>query len=135
MIIFNQQISELMNDAMVDIHNNHCIDDNGNILYCQMYFGSLNGIYRQFPGVESTKNIDGTIPNFDPRLRQWYISAASGQHTIVLLIDVSESMRQNKRLSQLQTAVKSLLNILPSSSWVTIVAFNEGVILPCFGMF
>ena len=122
---------------MVSIHQEHCIGDNGNVEtveYCQMYFGSLNGIYRQFPGVESTVNTDGNIPNFDPRLRPWYIAAASGEHIIVILMDVSDSMRQNRRIAQLQTAVKSLLHILPSSTWISIVAFNDDVILPCFGV-
>ena len=123
-----------MNNMMIDLHENHCIDDQGNIEYCQMYFGSLNGIYRQFPGVPSIPNKDGSFPNYDPRLRPWFMAAAAGEHIIVFLLDISDSMNQNSRITKMKSALKSQLNLLPSSTWLTIIAFNDDILLPCFRM-
>eukprot|EP01084_Bolivina_argentea_P192954 331140_1 len=129
-------ISELMTEVIVDMNKKNCIhSDDGDIEYCQMYFGSINGVFRGFPAVQSEKNSDGSFPNFDPRLRPWFFNAVSGSHhTIIILIEMSDLIKQNDKLSQLKTAVKTVLNILPLSSWVTVIAFNDNVILPCFGI-
>eukprot|EP01084_Bolivina_argentea_P003407 6391_1 len=125
------QISELLDDTMVTLYNNYCRDENGNHEYCNMYFGTINGVHTQFPGVENTKSAN-IYDNFDPRFRPWYVSAATGSKDVVILFDASGSMRENGRLQLAKEAVISVLRTLGSSSFVNVVAFSDNIELSCF---
>ena len=85
----NAQISSLMEDAMISLHNEFCVDEGGHNSFCSMYFGSINGVFRQFPGVESSRTDSGAYSSYDPRFRPWYVSAASGNKDVVVLIDIN----------------------------------------------
>ena len=68
-----------MNDVMVSIHEKHCIGDNGNVETDRILsdvFWFIEWCLSTVPGVKSTVDTDGNIPNFDPRLRPWYIAAS-----------------------------------------------------------
>ena len=120
----------LLDNVMVDLHDTYCTDDDE---YCMMYFGTINGLFRQFPGVENSMDGD-EYADYDPRFRPWYVSAATGSKNVVILIDKSGSMADNDRLTIAKAAVISVLQTLGSSSFVSVVAFNGEVYLSCFGM-
>ena len=76
----------------------------------------------------------GNYRNYDPRFRPWYVSAASGSKDVVILLDISESMKKNGRMALAKSAVISVLNTLGQSSMVSVVAFNDqGLEFSCFG--
>lgn len=56
------------------------------------YFGSATGVYRTFPGHYWPSNFIGFPEDYDPRVRPWYIAAASGAKDVVLVLDGSLSM-------------------------------------------
>ena len=99
-----------------------------------MYFGTINGLFRVFPGTENSKDSNGNYRSYDPRFRPWYVLAASGSKDVVILLDVSGSMLQNGRMALAKEAVISVLKTLGQSSLVSVVAFNHEVVLSCFGL-
>eukprot|EP01084_Bolivina_argentea_P291595 501157_1 len=125
------RISELLDRTMTDLYDKHCTNDGGNDEYCMMYFGTINGVFRQFPGTENTKE-DGEYKDYDPRFRPWYVSAASGGKDVVILVDTSGSMAEGSRLGLAKKAVKSVLRTLGQSSFVNVVQFHDGIRLSCF---
>eukprot|EP01084_Bolivina_argentea_P291596 501158_1 len=125
------QLSQLLDSTMVQLYNDHCIDEEGSREYCNMYFGTINGVFRQFPGVENSIT-NNKYNDYDPRFRPWYVSAASGSKDVVILLDVSGSMRDNGRIGLAKEAVLSVLNTLGSSSFVNVVAFSDELKRTCF---
>ena len=61
------------------------------------YFGSETGMYRIFPGHEWDVNFAGFRPEFDPRVRPWYLSATSGPKNVAIFLDCSRSMNYDDR--------------------------------------
>ena len=55
----------LLDNLMKGLHDEYCTPIGE---YCMMYFGTINGLFRQFPGVESPKD-GNTYANYDPRFR------------------------------------------------------------------
>ena len=111
------------------LHEDNCVDPDGNMEYCHIYFASVNGVLTEFP-MSSTP-----ILNFDPRMRPWYVSAGSGDKTIVLLIDISHLMKRRQRLKLAKQAILSVLDGLQSNSFIAIIAFNDELSFSCFGMY
>ena len=105
----------------------------GSTSYCSMFFGTVNGLFRGFPGTEASTDDNGKYNSYDPRFRPWYVTAASGSKDVVILLDISGSMMQNGRMALAKEAVKSALNTLGQSSMVAVVAFNDDIELTCFG--
>eukprot|EP01083_Nonionella_stella_P121869 366305_1 len=126
------QISQLLDATMLDLHDEHCVDNNGNEMYCNMYFGTANGVFRQYPGGENSKS-NGVYKSYDPRYRPWYVSAATARKDVIIIIDQSGSMQENNRMTIAKEAVISVLNTLGQASFVSVVAFNDEVTLSCFG--
>jgi len=127
------QISLLMEETMLDLHDDYCVDSDGNEKYCSVYFGSVNGLFRKYPGVESPRDDRGNYISYDPRFRPWYVSAASGSKDVVILLDISGSMKTADRITLAKNAVISVLSTLGSSSMVAVVAFNHEITRSCFG--
>ena len=73
------QISLLLDNVMMDLYDKYCTPEGE---YCMMYFGTINGLFRQYPGVESSKNGDD-YADYDPRFRPWYVSAAAGSKKLL----------------------------------------------------
>jgi len=63
--------------------------------------------------------------NYDPRFRSWYVSAASGPKDVVIVLDVSGSMRQNDRMNIMQTAALRLLDTFTDVDYVSLVSFSS----------
>eukprot|EP01083_Nonionella_stella_P276342 938905_1 len=129
---FDATISSLLTNAMIDIHEQHCVTDGDVNTYCSMYFGMTSGVFRQFPAKENSRDDSGDYKSYDPRYRPWYVKAASGSKDMVILLDISGSMSINNRLSIAKSAVISVLNTLTSDSLVNIVAFSSGITMSCF---
>uniref|UniRef100_A0A4W4EP12 VWFA domain-containing protein n=1 Tax=Electrophorus electricus TaxID=8005 RepID=A0A4W4EP12_ELEEL len=87
------------------------------------YFGSAKGFFRQYPGIKWTPDEHGVIA-FDCRNRKWYIQAATSPKDVVILLDVSGSMK-GLRLTIAKQTVSSILDTLGDDDFFNIIAYNE----------
>ncbi|XP_064627789.1 voltage-dependent calcium channel subunit alpha-2/delta-2-like [Lineus longissimus] len=85
------------------------------------YFGSSNGVHRQFPGREWQSNFIGFREDFDPRLRPWYIAATSGPKDIVIILDGSTSMSANECLMKMKKVAKTLIGSLSPQDYLNVI--------------
>ncbi|GAX26355.1 voltage-dependent calcium channel alpha-2/delta-4 [Fistulifera solaris] len=84
-----------------------------------MYFGSTTGVFRYYPG-RRTKDC-GT---YDPRPRPWNVAPSSGPKNIVLVLDKSGSMKEN-RMTLMKKAAIRVIETLTMSDRIAIVVFDE----------
>ncbi|XP_035858508.1 voltage-dependent calcium channel subunit alpha-2/delta-3 isoform X4 [Sander lucioperca] len=95
------------------------------------YFGSAKGFFRQYPGVKWHPDEHGVI-GFDCRNRKWYIQAATSPKDVVILVDVSGSMK-GLRLTIARQTVSSILDTLGEDDFFNIIAYNQEIhyVEPC----
>ncbi|XP_037108816.1 voltage-dependent calcium channel subunit alpha-2/delta-3 [Syngnathus acus] len=95
------------------------------------YFGSAKGFFRQYPGVKWHTDENGVI-GFDCRNRKWYIQAATSPKDVVILVDVSGSMK-GLRLTIARQTVSSILDTLGDDDFFNIIAYNQNIhyVEPC----
>ncbi|GCB72502.1 hypothetical protein scyTo_0002027 [Scyliorhinus torazame] len=95
------------------------------------YFGSANGFFRQYPGVKWEPDENGVIA-FDCRNRKWYIQAATSPKDVIILVDVSGSMK-GLRMTIAKQTVSSILDTLGDDDFFNIIAYNEELhyVEPC----
>ncbi|MBN3315448.1 CA2D3 protein, partial [Atractosteus spatula] len=86
------------------------------------YFGSAKGFFRQYPGIKWNPDEHGVIA-FDCRNRKWYIQAATSPKDVVILVDVSGSMK-GLRLTIARQTVSSILDTLGDDDFFNIIASN-----------
>ena len=107
--------------------------DVGDDLSAWVYFGTTTGTYHSFPGNVRGREND-QCDAYDPRLRPWYVRAASGPKSVVYVLDVSGSMSHNNspgrpargsRLDAVKSAVAASLATLTPSDFVGIVTFSS----------
>ncbi|XP_041748110.1 voltage-dependent calcium channel subunit alpha-2/delta-3-like isoform X2 [Coregonus clupeaformis] len=89
------------------------------------YFGSAKGFFRQYPGVKWHPDEHGVIA-FDCRNRKWYIQAATSPKDVVILVDVSGSMK-GLRLTIARQTVSSILDTLGDDDFFNIIAYNQEI--------
>ncbi|XP_064199434.1 voltage-dependent calcium channel subunit alpha-2/delta-4 isoform X2 [Anguilla rostrata] len=96
------------------------------------YFGSSTGFFRLYPGIKWTPDENGVI-TFDCRNRNWYIQAATSPKDIVIVVDVSGSMK-GLRLTIAKHTIRTILDTLGENDFVNIIAYNDYVhyVEPCF---
>ncbi|XP_037600515.1 voltage-dependent calcium channel subunit alpha-2/delta-4 isoform X2 [Cebus imitator] len=96
------------------------------------YFGSATGFFRIYPGIKWTPDENGVV-TFDCRNRGWYIQAATSPKDIVILVDVSGSMK-GLRMTIAKHTITTILDTLGENDFVNIIAYNDYVhyIEPCF---
>lgn len=92
-------------------------NSNSNIIPKWQYIGTYNGIFRSFPGVESCSA-------YDPRIRKWYVGAATGAKNVMIILDISGSMIQGSRLSIAKKAAIKVIDTLNNFDWVGVVLFS-----------
>ncbi|KFU87796.1 Voltage-dependent calcium channel subunit alpha-2/delta-4, partial [Chaetura pelagica] len=96
------------------------------------YFGSSTGFFRLYPGIKWLPDENGVI-SFDCRNRGWYIQAATSPKDIVIVVDVSGSMK-GLRLTIAKHTIVTILDTLGENDFVNIIAYNDYVhfLEPCF---
>ncbi|XP_069048199.1 voltage-dependent calcium channel subunit alpha-2/delta-4 isoform X3 [Lepisosteus oculatus] len=96
------------------------------------YFGSSTGFFRLYPGIKWTPDENGVIA-FDCRNRNWYIQAATSPKDIVIVIDISGSMK-GLRMTIAKHTITTILDTLGENDFVNIIAYNDYVhyVEPCF---
>ncbi|XP_064422513.1 voltage-dependent calcium channel subunit alpha-2/delta-3 [Latimeria chalumnae] len=116
--------SEALNKVFVDN-----FDRDPSLIW--QYFGSAKGFFRQYPGIKWEPDENGVIA-FDCRNRKWYIQAATSPKDVVILVDVSGSMKGLRLMIAKQT-VSSILDTLGDDDFFNIVAYNEELhyVEPC----
>ncbi|XP_034367844.1 voltage-dependent calcium channel subunit alpha-2/delta-4 isoform X2 [Arvicanthis niloticus] len=96
------------------------------------YFGSSTGFFRIYPGIKWIPDENGVIA-FDCRNRGWYIQAATSPKDIVILVDVSGSMK-GLRMAIAKHTITTILDTLGENDFVNIIAYSDYVhyVEPCF---
>jgi len=87
-----------------------------------MYYGSDSGVFRIYPA--NPKQCPSKYNTYDPRLRPWYVAAASGPKDVVLVLDTSGSMGSYNRLNIMKDAAKYVINTLSVGDYVSVITFN-----------
>lgn len=78
-----------------------------------------------FQGIKWKPDEHGVIA-FDCRNRKWYIQAATSPKDVVILVDVSGSMK-GLRLTIARQTVSSILDTLGDDDFFNIIAVSGGV--------
>uniref|UniRef100_A0A671W5J1 Calcium voltage-gated channel auxiliary subunit alpha2delta 4 n=1 Tax=Sparus aurata TaxID=8175 RepID=A0A671W5J1_SPAAU len=96
------------------------------------YFGSSTGFFRLYPGIQWIPDDNGVV-TFDSRNRNWYIQAATSPKDVVIVVDVSGSMK-GLRLTIAKHTINTILDTLGENDFVNIIAYSDYVryVEPCF---
>ncbi|XP_063052079.1 voltage-dependent calcium channel subunit alpha-2/delta-4 [Engraulis encrasicolus] len=96
------------------------------------YFGSSTGFFRVYPGIKWTPDANGVV-NFDCRNRNWYIQAATSPKDIIIVVDISGSMKGLK-LTIAKHTINTILDTLGENDFVNVIAYTDYVryVEPCF---
>eukprot|EP00168_Porphyra_purpurea_P015103 TRINITY_DN4523_c0_g1_i3.p1 TRINITY_DN4523_c0_g1~~TRINITY_DN4523_c0_g1_i3.p1 ORF type:complete len:267 (-),score=85.60 TRINITY_DN4523_c0_g1_i3:1793-2536(-) len=96
------------------------------------FVSTARGTDRIFPGHRREHNgPNGTCRPYDPRLRPWFASAASGPLDVVIALDASATMGATKtssgrsRMDAAKAAVVNLLGTLDWASYVGVVRYSD----------
>lgn len=89
------------------------------------YFGNVDGNFVIYPAQEWGNDAAGKCSTYDPRLRPWYVAAASGPKNLVVMLDTSGSMGQASRLSIAKQAATAVVNALSFVDYFAIVEFSS----------
>uniref|UniRef100_G1K855 Calcium voltage-gated channel auxiliary subunit alpha2delta 4 n=1 Tax=Anolis carolinensis TaxID=28377 RepID=G1K855_ANOCA len=89
------------------------------------YFGSSTGFFRLYPGIKWTPDDNGVL-SFDCRNRGWYIQAATSPKDIVIVVDISGSMK-GLLLTIAKHTIVTILDTLGENDFVNIIAYNDYV--------
>lgn len=92
-----------------------------------LYYGSESGIFWNYPGFLWERDDADSLQcsaSYDPRLRPWYVSGASGPKNVVLILDTSGSMGQYGRLDSMKEAAKRVVGGLTHADSVAVVRFS-----------
>jgi von Willebrand factor type A domain len=104
------------------------LQNSGRLASGWQYFGTKTGVFRTFPArVWDDVAVSG-CGDFEFRSSQWYASAASGTKSIVILFDVSWSMKEESRFSMGIDAVSAVLDTLSPQDAFDVVAFGSSVV-------
>ncbi len=68
-IILDAQLTEVLDAKKIFVKNAKLLGGEND--YLTQYFGTVNGVFRIWPGRETSKNDDGTYKSYDPRYRPW----------------------------------------------------------------
>ena len=86
--------------------------------FWQYYGDQSTGIWKFYPGGGDT------CSEYDPRMRPWYSSAATGPKDVVIVIDTSGSMGRLGRLEAAQNAADAVIDTLNAADFATVIAFD-----------
>jgi len=87
------------------------------------YFGANNGLFRQTSALGRKD-----CGSYDPRIRPWFVAAASGPKDVVLVIDGTNSMaRIDGALKVTREAAIAVVETLNVDDFFTNIAFTNDV--------
>ncbi|XP_053487207.1 voltage-dependent calcium channel subunit alpha-2/delta-4 isoform X2 [Ictalurus furcatus] len=87
------------------------------------FFGSSTGFFRLYPGIKWTPDPNGVVA-FDCRNRNWYIQAATSPKDIIIVVDISGSMKGLK-LTIAKHTINTILDTLGENDFVNIIAVGR----------
>uniref|UniRef100_A0AAY4DA41 VWFA domain-containing protein n=1 Tax=Denticeps clupeoides TaxID=299321 RepID=A0AAY4DA41_9TELE len=118
-------MSEALNDIFVDN-----FEKDPTLTW--QYFGSATGFFRLYPGIQWTPDENGVVA-FDARNRNWYIQAATSPKDIIIVVDISGSMK-GLRLTIAKHTINTILETLGENDFVNVIAYSDYVsyVEPCF---
>ncbi|XP_056223466.1 voltage-dependent calcium channel subunit alpha-2/delta-4 isoform X2 [Seriola aureovittata] len=124
-ILNGAYMSEALNDVFID---NFQKDPT----LTWQYFGSSTGFFRLYPGIQWIPDENGVV-TFDCRNRNWYIQAATSPKDVVIVVDVSGSMK-GLRLTIAKHTINTILDTLGENDFVNIIAYSDYIryVEPCF---
>ncbi|XP_054862492.1 voltage-dependent calcium channel subunit alpha-2/delta-4 isoform X3 [Amphiprion ocellaris] len=124
-IVNGVYMSEALNDIFID---NFQKDPT----LTWQYFGSSTGFFRLYPGIQWIPDENGVV-TFDCRNRNWYIQAATSPKDVIIVVDVSGSMK-GLRLTIAKHTINTILDTLGENDFVNIIAYSDYVryVEPCF---
>lgn len=110
------------------------------------YLASTAGAMQLFPGVQWRHQYqpDPSVscreevpagkpcPSFDPRIRPWYITAAAGSKSIIIILDVSSSMGSNSRIEIAISAALSVIDGLSRKDRLALIFFSDNAFTCAF---
>ncbi|XP_037622222.1 voltage-dependent calcium channel subunit alpha-2/delta-4-like isoform X3 [Sebastes umbrosus] len=96
------------------------------------FFGSSTGFFRIYPGIKWTPD-SNNVAAFDCRNRNWYIQAATSPKDIIIMVDISGSMKGLKMTIAKHT-INTILDTLGENDFVNVIAYTDYVryVEPCF---
>uniref|UniRef100_A0A8C6MGD2 Calcium voltage-gated channel auxiliary subunit alpha2delta 4 n=1 Tax=Nothobranchius furzeri TaxID=105023 RepID=A0A8C6MGD2_NOTFU len=89
------------------------------------YFGSSFGFFRIYPGIKWTPDTNGVVA-FDCRNRNWYIQAATSPKDIIIMVDISGSMKGLK-ITIAKHTINTILDTLGENDFVNVIAYTDYV--------
>jgi hypothetical protein len=90
--------------------------------YVNTYFGADNGLFRQTPALGRKD-----CGSYDPRIRPWFVAAASGPKDVVLVIDGRNSMVRIDGGLRVREAARAVVETLNVNDRFTVIAFTNDV--------
>uniref|UniRef100_A0A087Y661 Calcium voltage-gated channel auxiliary subunit alpha2delta 4 n=1 Tax=Poecilia formosa TaxID=48698 RepID=A0A087Y661_POEFO len=116
-------------EALNDVYINNFLRDP---TLTWQYFGSSYGFFRIYPGIKWTPDNNGVVA-FDSRNRNWYIQAATSPKDIIIMVDISGSMKGLKMTIAKHT-INTILDTLGENDFVNVIAYTDYVryVEPCF---
>uniref|UniRef100_H3CQ56 Calcium voltage-gated channel auxiliary subunit alpha2delta 4 n=1 Tax=Tetraodon nigroviridis TaxID=99883 RepID=H3CQ56_TETNG len=132
--VYNRVDPDILNGAYMSEALNEVFIDNfqKDPTLTWQYFGSSTGFFRLYPGIQWAPDEHGVV-TFDCRNRNWYIQAATSPKDLVIVVDVSGSMK-GLRLTIAKHTIKTILDTLGENDFVNIIAYSDYVryVEPCF---
>uniref|UniRef100_A0A8C7QIU4 VWFA domain-containing protein n=1 Tax=Oncorhynchus mykiss TaxID=8022 RepID=A0A8C7QIU4_ONCMY len=109
-----------MSEALNDVFANNFKKDP---TLTWQYFGSSSGFFRIYPGIKWTPDSNG-VAAFDCRNRNWYIQAATSPKDIIIVVDISGSMKGLKMTIAKHT-INTILDTLGENDFVNVIAVSQ----------
>ena len=100
------------------------LDNGRNKRYGIAYIGTSLGSFRAYPTFRQIDPETGECTDYDPRFRPWYVIATSGAKNVLLMIDVSGSMK-DKKLEIAKEAAKAVVTTLSNSDFIGVIEFSN----------
>ncbi|XP_076015075.1 voltage-dependent calcium channel subunit alpha-2/delta-4 isoform X2 [Genypterus blacodes] len=124
-IVNGVYMSEVLDDVFIDNFQKDAT-------LTWQYFGSSTGFFRLYPGIQWTPDDNGVV-TFDCRNRNWYIQAATSPKDVIIVVDVSGSMK-GLRLTIAKHTINTILDTLGENDFVNVIAYSDYVryVEPCF---
>ncbi|KAL3827393.1 hypothetical protein ACHAXA_003127 [Cyclostephanos tholiformis] len=84
------------------------------------YFGADNGLYRAVPAIHQA-----VCGSYNPTRRPWFVAASSGPKDVIILIDVSQGMSNQDKMSSTKNAAITIVETLTVHDKFTVLAFTN----------